>query len=289
MRRREFITLLGGAAVWPLVAQAQQPATPVIGFINGASAVGSTQEAAAFRKGLTDAGYIEGQNVTVEYRWAEGQYNQLPALAAELVRRRVAVIAAPGSTPAALAVKAATATIPIVFGVSDDPVKLGLVANLARPGGNATGINFFVSEAVPKRLGLLRDLVPGAVRIAAIVNPGNVVSAEITVREVQKAADAFGLKIQVLNASTSGMRCLCEILIRKTHAICGLVCDGDTASRSFQISDQSIVYPDLSDFHCRCRERFGAQDRQRTQGSRRLLRCRFRQASRAKNREDRLC
>ena len=200
MRRREFITLLGGAAVaWPIGARAQQPKTPVIGFL-GSSAPLSRDNLAALRRGLNDMGYVEGKNVTIDARAAE-RYDQLPALAAELVRRRVAVIAAPGSTPAALAVKAATATIPIVFGVSDDPVKLGLVANLARPGGNATGINFFVSEAVPKRLGLLRDLVPGAVRIAVMVNPGNVVSAETSVREVQKAADAFGLKMQLLNAS----------------------------------------------------------------------------------------
>ena len=204
LRRREFITLLcGTAAAWPLAARAQQPAMPVIGFINGAPAVGSEQQAAAFRKGLNETCYIEGQNVTIESRWAEGQYDRLPALAAELVGRRVAVIAAPGSTPAALAAKAATATIPIVFGVSEDPVKLGLVANLARPGGNATGINFFVSEAVPKRLGLLRDLVPGTVRIAVMINPASVVSAETTLREAQKAADAFGLQVQVLNASNS--------------------------------------------------------------------------------------
>jgi putative ABC transport system substrate-binding protein len=201
--RRVFITLLGGAAAWPLAARAQQPALPVVAFMNGGSAVGNAHWAAAFRNGLNETGYTEGRNVTIEYHWLEGRYDRLPALAAELVGRRVAVIATPGSTPAALAVKAATAAIPIVFGVNEDPVNLGLVATLARPGGNATGINFFVSEAVPKRLGLLHDLVPAAVHIAVIVNPGNVVSAETALREVQKAAGAFGLRIQVLNASTN--------------------------------------------------------------------------------------
>jgi putative ABC transport system substrate-binding protein len=200
--RREFITLLGGAAAaWPLAAHAQQSAMPVVAFINGASAVASAHYAAAFRNGLNETGYIEGQNVMVEYHWLDGQYERVPSLMADLVRRRVAVIATPASNLAALAAKAATTTTPIVFGVSEDPVKLGLVASLARPGGNATGINFFLTEAVAKRLGLLRDLVPAAARIAVMVNPSNV-TTEPALREVQRAVSAFGLQIQIFNAST---------------------------------------------------------------------------------------
>src|SRR5262245_4264648 len=189
--RREFIVTLGGTAAWPLGARAQQLALPVIGFVDAGSAVSSAQWAIAFRQGLNEAGYTDGRNVTVEYNWLDGRYDRVPGGISDLVSRRVAVIATPGSMPATLAAKAATSTIPIVFGVGEDPVKLGLVANIARPGGNATGINFFVSEAVPKRLGLLRDLVPGAHRIAAMINPGNNATAEITLKEVQKSGRGF--------------------------------------------------------------------------------------------------
>jgi putative tryptophan/tyrosine transport system substrate-binding protein len=202
MRRREFITLLGGTLAWPLAARAQQP-MPVIGFVDGGSPDASARSAAAFRKGLNETGYVEGQNVLVEYHWLEGQYDRLSSLMTDLVRRRLAVIATPSSVAASLAAKAATTTIPIVFGVGEDPVKMGLVASLARPGGNATGINFFTAELVAKRLGLLHDLVPKAVRIAMLVNPANATITETTLRDMPEAARAVGLQIQVINASTS--------------------------------------------------------------------------------------
>jgi putative ABC transport system substrate-binding protein len=206
IRRREFISTLGGAAAaWPLAARTQQPAMPVIGFVSSRSAEGSARQVDAFRKGLGEADIIERQHVTIEYHWLDGRYDRLPSLMADLVRRRVAVIATPGTATAALAAKAATTTvpIPIVFGVGEDPVKLGLVASLARPGGNATGINLLSAEISAKRLGLLHDLVPKAVRLAVLVNPANATTAETTLRDIPQAARALGLQIQVLNASTS--------------------------------------------------------------------------------------
>ena len=203
--RRQFISALGGASIaWPLAARAQQAKMPVVGFISNGSADTSARFAAAFRNGLNETGYVEGQNVTVEYHWTDGQYDRVVTLLADLVRRRVAVIATPASNDATLAAKAATATIPIVFGVPGDPVQLGLVASLPRPGGNATGINFFSHEVVAKRLRLLHDLVPKAVRVAVLLNPANALSAESTLREVQEAAPAIGLQIQTLNATSIG-------------------------------------------------------------------------------------
>jgi len=203
MKRRAFITLLGGAAAWPLAARAQQPTMPVVGLVNARAPEASVRVAGAYRKGLNEAGYVEGQNVTVEYHWLDGQYDRLRSLMTDLVRRRVAVIATPGATLAALAAKAATATIPIVFSANEDPVKLGLVASLARPGGNATGINNLLGEVAAKRLGLLHDLVPKAVRIAVLINPANTPIAKAALRDIPEAARAIGLQIQVLNASTS--------------------------------------------------------------------------------------
>ena len=192
--RREFILALGGAAAWPLAARAQQAAVPVIGLVNAGSREASASRVAAFRKGLSETGYVEGQNVAVEYHWLGGEYDRLPTLMADLVGRHVAVIATPGSTVAASAAKTATTTIPIVFGVGEDPVTLGLVSSLARPGGNATGINIFIWEVSAKRLALLHELAPRAVRVAVVINPGNVPNTEATLREVPEAARAIGLR-----------------------------------------------------------------------------------------------
>jgi putative ABC transport system substrate-binding protein len=204
MKRRTFIALLGGAAAWPLAARAQQPAMPVIGFLDVRSPdVMMEDRLRAFREGLKDTGYVERENVAIEYRWADNQVHRLPELAADLVRRQVAVIATTGATAAASAAKTATTTIPIVFLVPEDPVRLGLVASLARPGGNLTGINIFSGELTAKRLELLREMVPGAARIAVLVNPANAKTTETTLRDLAAAARAMGLQIQVLNASTS--------------------------------------------------------------------------------------
>ena len=200
MKRREFITLLGGAvAAWPLAARAQQPAMPVIGLLDQRSPDALADRLRGFRQGLKDAGFVEGQNAAIESRWAENQVDRLPELAADLVRRQVAVIVAPAGLAPALAAKAATKTIPIVFVIADDPVRLGLVASLARPGGNLTGINFLSGELTAKRLELLRELMPSATRVAVLVNPAN---AENPEREVEAAARSIGLQIQTLNAST---------------------------------------------------------------------------------------
>jgi ABC-type uncharacterized transport system substrate-binding protein len=202
--RREFITLLGGAAVgWPLAARAQQPAMPVIRFLNLTYPEAQVDNLRIFRQALKETGYVEGENVAIVYRWAENQLDRLPELAADLVRRRVTVIVANEGPTVAFAAKAATTTIPIVFVVSDDPVRLGLVASLARPGGNLTGSNFVSTELVAKRLELLRELVPGATRVTVLVNPTEATNTQTTLRDVQPAAHAVGLQIQVLNAANS--------------------------------------------------------------------------------------
>jgi putative ABC transport system substrate-binding protein len=201
VKRREFITLLGGVVAGPFVAQAQ-PSMPVIGFLNAASPDGYAERLRGFRQGLKDAGFVEGENVVIEYRWADNQTDRLPSLAADLVRRQVAVIAATGSVTTALAAKAATATIPILFVAPDDPVKLGLVASLSRPGGNLTGVNFLGLEIAAKRLELLHELVPGGNRFAVLVNP-TTLNIESAINEVRTAARAIGLQVDIFNASTA--------------------------------------------------------------------------------------
>jgi putative tryptophan/tyrosine transport system substrate-binding protein len=202
MRRRAFFAGLGGAVAWPIVGRAQQLAMPVIGFLSDQSPDFFADGMRGFHQGLKDTGYVEGENVAVEYRWAENQFDRLPALAAELVRRRVAVIVS-GTSTTALAAKTATSTVPILFIAAEDPVKRGLVASLGRPGGNLTGVNFFAVELVKKRLELLRELVPTATRVAVLVSPANEAVTEATLKDVAAAAPAMGLQVQVVNADNS--------------------------------------------------------------------------------------
>jgi len=202
MKRREFIAALGGAAAWPMAARAQQPAMQVIGFLSDQSPDFFADGMRGFHQGLKDTGYVEGENVAVEYRWAENQFDRLPALAAELVRRRVAVIVS-GTSSTALAAKTVTTTVPILFIAAEDPVKRGLVASLGKPGGNLTGVNFFAVELAAKRLELLRELVPTATRVAVLVSPANAAVTEATLKDVEAAAPALGLQIQVANADNS--------------------------------------------------------------------------------------
>jgi len=201
MRRRDFVTLIGGAASWPLASRAQQPSMPVVGFLSARSPAEAASVLAAFRQGLAETGYFEGKNVTIEYRWAEGHYDRLPALAEELVRRGVAVIAATGGEPSPMAAKAATATLPIVFTVGSDPVEMGLVASLSRPGGNLTGTTIMGVDLGPKRLDLVRQLVPKALRIAILSNP-TFPMASAEVREVEDAALKLAIEVNVRKAST---------------------------------------------------------------------------------------
>src|SRR5215470_14084645 len=203
MKRREFIAVLGGAAAWPLAARAQQSKMPVIGYLEAGSPEASANLVAAFRKGLSETGYVEGRNVAVEFRWAHNKNELLSDLAADLVRRRVDVIVTPASTPAAVAAKAATATIPIVFGTGADPVKAGLVTSLNRPGGNITGANTMSLELLPKRLSLLNELLPGAARFAVLVNPSNPFAADPTYADVHVAATVIAQKLEVFTAKSN--------------------------------------------------------------------------------------
>jgi putative ABC transport system substrate-binding protein len=244
MRRREFITLLGGAAAaWPSAVGAQQGALPIVAFVSGRTPDDVALLGPAFRRGLSEAGIVEGQNAAVEYHWLSGRYDQLPSLMADLVRRRVAVIVSADSTPATLAAKAATATIPIVFGLGDDPVERGLVASLARPGGNMTGVSFLNQEVVAKQLSLLHELVPKAVRVAVLVNPGNETSAEATIRNTSEAARALGLQIEILNAGTSReIEAAFTTLVQRQAGALFIAADSFLASRRVQLATLAARY-----------------------------------------------
>lgn len=239
MQRRAFLHIACGAlaSAWAGEASAQQPALPVIAFANGGAPEPSASYVEAFRKGLSEAGLTEGRNVSVEYHWIRGEYRRVPDLMADLVRRRVTVIATPGFPPGALAAKAATSTIPVVFGVGEDPVKLGLVASVSHPGGNVTGINFFVHEAITKRLALLRELAPNVSRLAVIFNPGNASASETTIREAREVAPKLGLQVLTYNASTAAEIDAAFAALKRDQADAILVAgDGFLNSRRGQIA-----------------------------------------------------
>jgi putative ABC transport system substrate-binding protein len=236
VKRRTFITLLGGVAAWPLAAHAQQPAVPVIGYLSPTSFTMLSERLRGLHQGLKEAGYVVGENVTIEYRWSEGQYDRLPAMAAELVRKQVSVIVA-GANAATFAAKAATTTIPIVFLLAEDPVQLGLVASLARPGGNATGINFVSGELTAKRMALLHELVPAAARVAVLVNPADATATETTLRELETAVRTIGLNIQVFRASTSGeIHAAFPAMVRERSEAIFLSSDPFFSSRRVQLA-----------------------------------------------------
>ena len=235
MRRREFITLVGCAGVWPVAARAQQPALPIVGFVHGGAACAFPGRIAAFRVGLSEAGYIEGQNVLTEYHWLEGHFERLPAVMTDLVQRRVAVITTPGSTPASLAAKAATAAIPIVFGVSEDPVALNIVSSLSRPGGNATGINFFVTEIDAKRFALMHELLPKATRFAVLINPADVTASAATSKALKEAGRTLGLDVLFFDASTpAGIDAAFAAFARERPDALFIAPEGFFASRAVQ-------------------------------------------------------
>ena len=243
MNRRQFITMLGGAAAaWPVVVRAQQPAMPVVGFLHSSSPGGYASRVAAFRQGLNEAGYIEGRNVTIEYRWAEGHNDRLPELAADLLRRKVTVIAAT-TTPAALAAKAATATIPIVFVTAGDPVKLGLVASLNRPGGNLTGVTTLSVEVAPKRLEALHQIIPTATTFALLINSSSPALAESITRDVRASARTLGVQLHVVSATTDNEIDDAFANLAKLRAG-GLVIGSDTffTSRSERLASLALRY-----------------------------------------------